>query len=104
MKKITIESIRNGLATKDSWVERAVLVLADDPAVGVLDRRHFSQYRDDLNSFGKIDPIEPARDPGPLPIEFPNLFITSAHVGFFFFNLALNRDFRVNSQNDHNFR
>lgn len=62
MKQITIESIRNGLATKDSWVERAVLVLADDPAVGVLDRRHFTQYRDDLVSFGKIDPIEPARD------------------------------------------
>lgn len=62
MNKLTIESIRNGLATKDSWVERAIVVLADESTTGVLDRRHFVDFRDELKSFGKIDPIDGARD------------------------------------------
>ncbi len=62
MTKLTLESIQNGLATKDSWVERAIIVLADESTTGVLDRRHFAEFRAELKSHGKIDPIDGARD------------------------------------------
>ncbi len=61
MTEITIESIKTGLKSKVSWVHRGVHALADHAAVGVLDRRKLQDFRDELRSFGEIDPLHPAR-------------------------------------------
>ncbi len=58
---ITLAEIKYGLQTKESWVNRAVSVLADHSRMGVLNRKKFQDYRDELKSFGKIDPIGKAR-------------------------------------------
>lgn len=62
MSDITLVTIIAGLKTKDGWVHRAIRVLADHPSLGVLERRKFQEFREELESFGKIDPIGPARD------------------------------------------
>ena len=61
MTDITLETIINGLSTKDGWVQRAVSVLANHPSLGVIERRKLQDYRDELRHFGKIDPIDNAR-------------------------------------------
>ena len=62
MAEITIEAIKTGLKSKVSWVHRGVYALADHAAVGVLDRRKLQDFRDELRSFGEIEPLHPARE------------------------------------------
>lgn len=62
MSDITLEKIITGLKSNDGWVHRAIRVLVDHPSLGVLERRKFQEFREELESFGKIDPIGPARE------------------------------------------
>lgn len=61
ISEVTLKTIENGLLDNDGWVRRGVCVLADHPAAGVLDRRKFQEYRDELRSFGRIEEMDEAR-------------------------------------------
>lgn len=61
MSSITIKSIEEGLKANESWVNRAIVALADHASPSIIARRQLREYRDELRSFGKIEDLEEAR-------------------------------------------
>jgi NAD-dependent DNA ligase len=75
MTEITVDTIKAGLETKVSWVHRGVCALADHPDMGVMDRRKFQDFKDDLRALGEIEQIDVARQ---LCLKYANLLLKVA--------------------------
>ncbi len=61
MAELTIETIKEGLLKNDSWVFRAVVALGDSGLKNVIARHKFLEYRDEYQTFFRLDDLEDAR-------------------------------------------